>query len=119
MKEILDRILTEEEEGGEIFRFIVLIFRLAGRTEGKVPHLHFNNKAETRFGAIKLNTNYYFPHGNKYTDRLSKKENVLFNIFMTKKVFENVAKIWNEQHPDGLKLNPKLKPDYSVIIMPK
>ena len=35
MKEILDRILTEEEEGGEIFRFNDLVFRLAGRTEGK------------------------------------------------------------------------------------
>lgn len=37
---------------------------------------------------------------------------------MTKKVFESIAETWNEQHPDDLKLNPKLKPNYSVIIMP-
>lgn len=37
---------------------------------------------------------------------------------MTKKVFESIAETWNKQHPDGLKLNPKLKPNYSVIIMP-
>lgn len=118
MKEILDRILTEEEEGGEIFRFNDLVFRLAGRTEGKVPHLHFNNRANTRFGAIRLDINSYFSHGGKYTDKLNKKENILFNTFMTKKVFESIAETWNKQHPDGLKLNPKLKPNYSVIIMP-
>ena len=118
MKEILDRILTEEEEGGEIFRFNDLVFRLAGRTEGKIPHIHFNNRANTRFGAIRLDINSYFPHGGKYTDKLNKKENMLFNTFMTKKVFESIAETWNKQHPDGLKLNPKLKPNYSVIIMP-
>ena len=85
MKEILDRILTEEEEDGEIFRFNDLVFRLAGRTEGKIPHLHFNNRANTRFGAIRLDINSYFPHGGKYADKLNKKENILFNTFMTKK----------------------------------
>lgn len=119
MKEILDRVLTEEEEGGEIFRFNDLVFRLAGRTEGKIPHLYFNNRAGTRFGAIRLDTNSYFPHGGKYTDKLDKKENILFNTFMTKKTFEKVAEIWNQQHTDGNKLDPKQKPDYSTIIMPK
>lgn len=41
MKEILDRILTEEEEGGEIFRFNDLVFRLAGRTNGNKNKLYF------------------------------------------------------------------------------
>ena len=52
LKEIIDNVLNEEEEGGEILRFNEIKFYISGRTEGKTPHLHF--KDANRIGAIRL-----------------------------------------------------------------
>ena len=35
LKEIIDNVLNEEEEGGEILRFNEIKFYISGRTEGK------------------------------------------------------------------------------------
>lgn len=40
LKEIINDIFLEEE-GGELFRFNGIVFRINGRTERKYPHLHF------------------------------------------------------------------------------
>lgn len=125
----LKNIILLEEEGGELFRFNGLIFYIAGRTEGKIPHLHFRN--QDRIGAIRLDIAEYFPHGNplKYTDKLTSKEQKIFYYLMTAKqtkiTFGEVKTnyqlslyLWN-QIPDVIQLDLNNQvPDYKNLKMP-
>ena len=118
IKEIIDTVLTEEE-GGELFRFNRIVFRIKGRTEGKNPHLHFL-RPNCREGAIRLDVAEYYPHGNPlhYTETLSKKELSQFIAFISSS-YERACELWN-YIPDGNKIDPKGKiPNYLNIIYPK
>lgn len=128
-REYLDNLVLLEEEGGELFRFNGYVFYIAGRTEGKIPHIHFR-KSE-KLGAIRLDIAEYFPHGNplKYTSELSKKNQLLFYSFMSAKQskvniqgintnYQLAIYLWN-MIPDGLKLNiDNEMPDYRELKMP-
>ena len=112
-KEAFDNALNEEE-GGEILRFNGIVFRINGRTEGKKPHLHFQDA--NRIGAIRLDVAEYFPHGNplRYTDKLTKKEVKMFTSLFTDEVYKRACELWNAI-PDGLKLDGNNKPNYLML----
>lgn len=114
LKEIIDNVLNEEEEGGEILRFNKIKFYISGRTEGKKPHLHF--KDANRIGAIRLDIASYFPHGNplKYTDKLTRREAKIFAKLFTDGIYKQACELWNLL-PDTLKLNGKNKPNYLML----
>ena len=114
LKEIIDNVLNEEEEGGEILRFNEIKFYISGRTEGKKPHLHF--KDANRIGAIRLDIASYFPHGNplKYTDKLTRREVKIFAKLFTDGIYKQACELWNLL-PDTLKLNGKNKPNHLML----
>lgn len=117
LKEIIEDILFEE--GGELFRFNSIVFRINGRTEGKYPHLHFR-RSNGKEGAIRLDIAEYYLHGNplKYTETLSKSELKLFvkNISIN---YKRDCSLWN-YIPDGLKINiDNNPPNYNNIVYPR
>lgn len=75
LKEIIDSVLNEEE-GGEVLRFNNIKFYVSGRTEGKLPHLHFVDA--NRIGAIRLDIASYFPHGNPLTEKIDNRSKYRF-----------------------------------------
>ena len=113
LKEIIDSVLNEEE-GGEVLRFNNIKFYVSGRTEGKLPHLHFVDA--NRIGAIRLDIASYFPHGNplKYTDKLTKKEVKIFASLFTDKIYKRACELWNAL-PDVLELDGNSKPNYLTL----
>ena len=115
LKEIVDKELILEEEGGELFRFNGIIFRIKGRAEGDIPHLHFI-RSSGKEGAIRLDAAAYFPHGNppKYTEKLSSKELKTFCTYISR-AFKEACRLWNELPTTKFKVNDKVMPDYSKL----
>ena len=113
-KNLFDDLLLNEEEGGEILRFNKIKFFIAGRTEGKNPHMHF--KDANREGAIRLDIPEYYPHGNplKYTDKLTRRELKQFCALFNDEIYKEACRLWNF-FPDGLKLSGENKPNYLTM----
>lgn len=74
-KEIIDKILNEERNGGEFDRYQVEV----GEDEGKhLFHFHLFHKDDYRkHTAIMIDRPFYFLHGNINTFLMQKRKNIL------------------------------------------
>lgn len=130
LKEIVDKILTEERNGNDFLEFNVQL----GESEGKnIPHFHLDNGEignKKKKTAIRLDMPFYFLHGDK-TYILNSKEKKLFILWIKSKPkkivkgneqdgelpqnnWENLRNMWNNYY-----LQAKIKcsdmPNYSLL----
>lgn len=105
--------LLFEEEGGELFRFDGIRFFVNGRTEGMIPHIHFMTADRKLNGTIRLDVAKYFPHGGKYTSKLSVPLLRKFLTYMTAEKYNEACELWNRL-PNVPTVSQEM-PDYSEL----
>ena len=118
IKNIVNKILFEERDGGEFGDFEVEV----GESEGtNIPHIHLNNGEKgkkQKKTAIRLDMNRYFIHGDK-TYRLNSGERKQFVEWLKSPVtstknpnkkgeppksnYENLINIWNNYYNQEIK----------------
>ena len=130
LKEIVDKVLTEERNGNDFLEFNVQL----GESEGEnIPHFHLDNGEigkKKKKTAIRLDMPFYFLHGDK-TYILSSKEKKLFVLWIKSKPkkivkgneqdgelpqnnWENLRNMWNNYYPQA-KINCSDMPNYSLL----
>lgn len=130
LKEIVDKVLTEERNGNDFLEFNVQL----GESEGEnIPHFHLDNGEigrKKKKTAIRLDMPFYFLHGDK-TYILNSKEKKLFVLWIKSKPkkiikgneqdgklpqtnWENLRNMWNNYYPQA-KINYSDMPNYSLL----
>lgn len=130
LKEIVDKILTEERNGNDFLEFNVQL----GESEGEnIPHFHLDNGEignKKKKTAIRLDMPFYFLHGDK-TYILNSKEKKLFVLWINSKPkkivkgneqdgklpknnWENLRNMWNNYYPQA-KINCSDTPNYNLL----
>ena len=130
LKEIVDKVLTEERNGNDFLEFNVQL----GESEGEnIPHFHLDNGEigkKKKKTAIRLDMPFYFLHGDK-TYILSSKEKKLFVLWIKSKPkkivkgneqdgelpqnnWENLRNMWNNYYPQA-KINCSDTLNYSLL----
>ena len=130
LKEIVDKVLTEERNGNDFLEFNVQL----GESEGEnIPHFHLDNGEignKKKKTAIRLDMPFYFLHGDK-TYILNSKEKKLFVLWIKSKPkkivkgneqdgklpknnWENLRNMWNNYYPQA-KIKCSDMPNYSLL----